>query len=71
VRWVPNPASLHRLISTPPHLLSPMDHAPPIGRVVEGIEQRIVVQAGQGADLSRPWCRRSSTVTWRWKDAAW
>ena len=27
-----------------------MDHAPPIGRVVEGVEQRIVKQAGQGVD---------------------
>jgi hypothetical protein len=31
-------------------LPSLMDHAPPIGRVVEGIEQRIVKQAGQSVD---------------------
>ena len=27
-----------------------MDHAQPIGGVVEGVEQRIVMQAGQGID---------------------
>ncbi len=31
-------------------LMARMDHAQAIGRVVEGVEQRIVMQAGQGVD---------------------
>ncbi len=43
-------------------LVSRMDHPQPVGCMIEGVEQRILMQAGQGIDRVEPVQQQGSTV---------